>query len=432
MEKKTVDITEALIYLFKKDNILNMLASLLYFVPIALVMILISLLVYSAEANPFLIFSIIALIILAIPCLILFCGYIPLYQHDRALDKNAVLRNPFTCIIDSFFTYLKATAGGYIINMVLSLLYGIAIIISAICLFIPVVGIVAAILLFVIFTAAYFVLTFLFLFKLIPNFSKDLKFISYLNITEAFKLTKGVRYGYGVIGIYILLSLVFVMIILLSILISGLLIALHVNSFIQALVFGIFSLLFLLCFIYLAFFWASMMGQYTYNAIEQNRGIAPETLPKEINKDTTGIIIAAVVVVLSFIISLVANISSFALQALTAHFENSAAKSKVMKAVRDYENFAAVYMAEKNTKNLSSLTDNNCAEINEYFKVYEQNGCNFKTYDGTYWQFNRDGSAVILDKKDGSTVSVKVGVCDDGTVNCESEYPEVNNFIKSK
>ena len=429
MERKTVDITEALTFVFRKDNILKVLMSLLYFIPIALIIPLAVSISGGGKTSILSGLGIFLLIILYIPCMVLFSGYIPLYQHDRALDKNAVLRNPFTCALDSFFAYLKSKSCSYIVGHILGILLFVAILLSSLFLILGPVGAVITGLLSILFTIIFIVFAFICFFKLIPNFSKDLNFVSYLNIVEAFKLTKGVRYGFGAIGIYILIFSILILLLFISVGIVAVFMAFNVSPVIPAFILGIINIL---GWVYMCFYGANMFGQYTYNAIEQNRGIAPETLPKEINKDTTGIIIAAVVLVLSIIISLVLNIASAGLQSLTSRYENAAAITKVKKSVRDYETFAAVYMAQNDVKNLSRATYNNCAELEKYFKIYEGNGCNFTTYDHTYWQFNYDGSAKISDKKDGATVSVKVGVCYDGTINCESEYPEVNNFLNSR
>ena len=67
--------------------------------------------------------------------------------------------------------------------------------------------------------------------------------------------------------------------------------------------------------------------------------------------------------------------------------------------------------------------------MKKYFNIEQQNGCDFTTTDGVYWQFNYDGSATISDSAVNPKESIKVGVCYDGSVNCESEYPEVKEYL---
>ena len=110
-------------------------------------------------------------------------------------------------------------------------------------------------------------------------------------------------------------------------------------------------------------------------------------------------------------------------------------ESKVRNAIYDYQNAAELYMKEKGKKNVSGLTADNCENIGKYFKnmkIKHKDGCNITTDNGAYWQFNKDGSAKISNSKRNSIFNVEVGVCDDGTVNCNSKYPYVSGYIYSR
>ncbi len=110
-------------------------------------------------------------------------------------------------------------------------------------------------------------------------------------------------------------------------------------------------------------------------------------------------------------------------------------ESKVRNGIYDYQNAAELYMKEKEGKSVKGLTANNCENIGKYFKNMKikcQEGCNITTENGTYWQFNKDGSAKISNSKKNPIFQVDVGVCDDGTVNCDNKYPYVSGYIHSR
>ena len=430
MEKKLVDIRESLLFLFKKENIFNLLCYLVYYIPILLVSFFGISLLGADKVNPLAILGIIVFGILVLPCELISFGYILLYQHDRALDKNAVLRNPFTCILDAFLANIKAATGMQIIYIGFYMLYIILVLASLLALIIPAVGIVITVLLAIIFTIAYFVSYVICLFKIIPNFSRDLKFVSYLNIIEAFKFTKGVKYGAGAIWVYLLTFLAAMAIMFVGIITVVVLVSLNINPLIAAV---IIEILFLLSFLYSCFYGANMFGQYTYNAIEQNMNVEPETLPKEINKDKTAIIVAAVLWVVSLVFAFIGILINALLSTFIEKQEGILSTTKMKKSIASYEIAASVYMAENDTNNLSGLANDNCRKISEYFKVEEQNGCSFVTSDGVYWKIYIDGSAKISDDEKEPSKTVKVGLCPDGTFNCKRYYPEaydIKNNVK--
>ena len=108
-------------------------------------------------------------------------------------------------------------------------------------------------------------------------------------------------------------------------------------------------------------------------------------------------------------------------------------KEKIEKSVSQFADMANVYMAESEETSLRNMLGTNCSNISNYFKVKSQDGCNFVNSDGTYWQINEsDGSFTVSDRKDNPTYTIKMGVCDDGTINCQSQYPQAYNLTYNR
>ena len=115
---------------------------------------------------------------------------------------------------------------------------------------------------------------------------------------------------------------------------------------------------------------------------------------------------------------------------------NLAALIKMKKAISNYESVTYVYMTEKSTpqkevKDLKNFAGQNCENLDEYFKIVNRNdSCSFTTADGIYWEFNPNtGEVTVSDSYDNPTYTLQMGVCEDGTVNCSSRYPEVSEMM---
>ena len=66
--------------------------------------------------------GIIAMFIIMMVCGTILGGYYTLYAHDRALNKNAQLRDILDCVPDAFFVGAKNFIFGFIIIFVFDLL----------------------------------------------------------------------------------------------------------------------------------------------------------------------------------------------------------------------------------------------------------------------------------------------------------------------
>ena len=111
-------------------------------------------------------------------------------------------------------------------------------------------------------------------------------------------------------------------------------------------------------------------------------------------------------------LSILGVIAALTIPSLVNRYTDSAAQTKLRKAVADYEKFAAAYMAENEATDLSDLT---CADLASYFKkvnVNAANPCVFTTSDGALWTFATDNGhvadAIIADSEKGPRYAVGV------------------------
>ena len=150
--------------------------------------------------------------------------------------------------------------------------------------------------------------------------------------------------------------------------------------------------------LYFCCYMASVFGQFTYNAIEQNMRVKPETLSKDIHKDKTAIICSLIIYV---VITLMGVTFALTMPSINKRQNNNLSSIKMKKAAATYEDIAAVYMEENGVNDLSNMMGANCQNANDYFYIEKQNpqnGCEFITADGTYWNFNSyDGSVTVND-----------------------------------
>jgi len=85
-------------------------------------------------------------------------------------------------------------------------------------------------------------------------------------------------------------------------------------------------------------------------------------------------------------LSILGVVAALTIPTLVNRYTDAGAQAKMKKAIRDYENFAAAYMAENEATDLNDL---GCANIGQYMKIARQvNGnCDFVTADGTRFIF---------------------------------------------
>jgi len=87
-----------------------------------------------------------------------------------------------------------------------------------------------------------------------------------------------------------------------------------------------------------------------------------------------------------------------------------AAKTKVKKAIRDFEQVATSYMAENSVQNIDAVT--NSSTYTNYFKVASGSVTSFKTSDGVYWALEGTGDNATAVACDSATPKfcVKMGI----------------------
>ena len=143
-------------------------------------------------------------------------------------------------------------------------------------------------------------------------------------------------------------------------------------------------------------------------------------------KGLHGCVIALIVVVVLFPILLCffGVIAALTIPTLVNRQSDLAAQVRLKKAISSYEDVAAVYMAEKEKKNLAYAFGSNCDGIDEYFRAVDRQGCNFTTVDGVYWEIDPNtGYAAITDKQYDPLYGV-VMWAENETVNNERKIPK--------
>ena len=142
-------------------------------------------------------------------------------------------------------------------------------------------------------------------------------------------------------------------------------------------------------------------------------------------KGLPGCVIALIVVVVLFpvLLSFFGIIAALTVPTLVNRQNDLAAITRLRKSIANYEDVAAIYMIENDKKSLAYAFGSNCDGIDEYFKAYEREGCNFETIDGTYWEIDPyTGNAAITDKKYDPLYGVVLWT-GNGTVNDETNIP---------
>ncbi len=104
-------------------------------------------------------------------------------------------------------------------------------------------------------------------------------------------------------------------------------------------------------------------------------------------------------------LSILGVVAALTIPTLVNRYTDAGAQAKMKKAIRDYENFAAAYMAENEATNLNDL---GCANIGQYMKIARQvNGnCDFVTADGTRFIFQDTKTVSKADDPIGGGVVV--------------------------
>ncbi|MBQ7450620.1 hypothetical protein IJS77_04315 [bacterium] len=306
MEDKKIVLEEAFKCMFKKGWLGKFLGIILLLIPISLCALIMEILKnITFHPATFIGFFLIHTVGLIIGFIIY--GYFVLYAHDRALDKNAELRELPGNMFASFLVGIKTPTGLIINIIVLHILY---IIIVGIPLFLinslltklsPVIGIVISIILLLVVGVAFTVLMINFLGKLYAHYVKDLNLISWFQWRKALAFNKDLHFGklniflaiLCTIGAWILYGIVGI-IIMIPVLISA---AIIKNAIVLVVLFALIGIISVFVNYFILMFWSNIFGQYTYNAIEHKIGKSPEILPKSINPDTLLTMIIAITLI---------------------------------------------------------------------------------------------------------------------------------------
>ena len=145
------------------------------------------------------------------------------------------------------------------------------------------------------------------------------------------------------------------------------------------------------------------------------------------------LIIIAGTPILLFFLGIAAALT---LPALVTRYENSTAQYKIKKAIVDYEKLTAQYMEENNKSSFANALTPNCDNANKYFRIMNQDGCNFETTDGAYWEFNpKTGNASVTDNisrpMHGVLLWTKDGTINDSKVRPnQEELKYSSHFVK--
>ena len=143
---------------------------------------------------------------------------------------------------------------------------------------------------------------------------------------------------------------------------------------------------------------------------------------KELSKKV--VVAIALVISILFTLSVLGPVVVLTVPTLINRQKDVEAVIKLKKAISQYEDIAAIYMAEKEKDSFANAIDSNCENIDDYFYIVNKQDCNFTSADGTYWEVDPNtGNAAISDSKDHPRYSITVWT-ENGKVNDENNIPE--------
>ena len=435
---KVIDLKEAFTHMFNGNWVNKFLIVMVLIIPAIVYQIsapnLSSLVKNNIWSAIGMVVAVLAMFVIIMLCGIILQGYFTLYAHDRALDKNAQLRDLMECLPDAFFAGVKSIILGIVIFLAVGLASIIPYLLSSVLTsIIPPLGI-----LLMLATALVSFCFIIFLsYKIYPSFIKDLNLSSIFKMKKAFKFCKEVHFGKLNLAVVIIATVgiaitCYVTILLMGFILGGLGYFLKASGFFMTVAGIMGGVLGFVGQWYVGLLWANVFGQFAYNAIEQNMMTNPETLPKEINTDKVATTVAAVALFLIYAIFII--VPALVIPSLFNKQADAAINVKMKKAINDYEKMTSVYMIEHYSANVKDMMGNNCEHAESYLKIDKKYGdCKFKTIDGIYWEFDgKTGNATISDNPVRPKKTFKVGVCYDGTPNCQKEYQETYDFVRSR
>ena len=110
-EKKKVDAKEALTYMFKNGNASKFLGGAFIWALVSSLYFYVTMNINNAQnLDVAKIIGFLGLMIITTIVGVVVPGFIHLYQHDRALDKNAVMRDYSGNLLNSFLISVKTVA----------------------------------------------------------------------------------------------------------------------------------------------------------------------------------------------------------------------------------------------------------------------------------------------------------------------------------
>ena len=347
-------------------------------------------------------------------------GYFLTYSHDRAYNKNAIYRDiTFNSFKEFFINGIK-----FIVMGIVQIPFTVLILpVLFIVLFVTNGDKGAAEVVKDMFMALVFGIP---LTKIFAYFIKDMDVVSLFKWGEAFRYTKGVKGAFWVafLPFLFMYSTVFVVCFVI-----GFILGIFFGTVPESVDTAVGYIVSIPVSIIGSIIYCNLLGQYTYNAIAKNENAEPETLPKSDNSSNSGMVLLVAVIIVALTLMILGVVAALTIPSLVNRQSKLASNTKMKKAIVNYESAAAVYMAENGTNNVYGLAKDNCRNIKNYLRAEKVEGCNITTIDGTYWQFYQNGSAKISDDRYAPKITITVGVCKDGTINCESEYPDVKDLM---
>ena len=123
-------------------------------------------------------------------------------------------------------------------------------------------------------------------------------------------------------------------------------------------------------------------------------------------------------------LSILGVVAAITVPALISYQSDKAARTRIKKAIANYEKMMGIYLVENNLS--STPTDFTCENLGTYFKIVKSNvnndACSFTTSDGVLWQFtNGTGQVTVASSENDPKYSVDMAVSNKGIIN-ESGY----------
>ena len=436
MESKNIDLQEACGCAFQKDWKIRFLGLLLFFIYISILPLIFTTVPNKAIlSKAIIVFGIIGIVNYLI--LIFIQGYFTLYAHDRALNKDAKLREWSECIFDAFIVGLKTMIGFSINSFLIMIISFVFSLVFFVLNFIPVLGQILSFILVIVL----FCISINFMCKLYVNYLKDLKLISWFQWKKALNLNKEMKFGKLKIFLAILTC---IGVLIINLIISGIIsipLILIKNAIVVIAISLIITAVSTFFFWFMNMLWANIFGQYTYNAISKKINSNPENLPNIINQDKTVTLIIALIFLTLFSVSIILSINSFSKLGfpMMGISHNGNMNQKYYEDQTKYnsqDSYSDNYENEYNSQNSTSY-NNNSDNYNptDYTEESSTNSNYNNDYDTTdysdsnehpkeYSCIYQDGGTTVYDRYSPNAKPTSLSDCNDSFFYSTSEKRE--------